>query len=287
MFVPGNNPRFIENAPRTGADVICLDLEDSVAPKDKGAARAMVRDALPSVGQVGSYMVFVRVNGLDTGLLEEDLLAIAGPYLHGVSLPKAHSPEIVRQVDHYLTLLEVSRGLPRGTVRIAPWIESAEAVLQAREICRASPRLIAASFGMEDFANDMGIPRTPEGKEVQWARYTVATACAAAGIAALDAPEPNYRDLEQLERDARFLRSIGFRGKFCIHPTQVPVVNRVFQPTPEEIAQAKRIIAAYEEAERQGRGAVGLEGMVVDRPIYLRARALLESLDPLAAARET
>lgn len=279
MFVPGNNAGFIKNAPSTGADVVCLDLEDSVAPADKAAAREMVRDALPSVARPDDYLLFVRVNGIDTDLLEEDLSAVVGPHLDGVSLPKAHGPEVVRQVDHYLTVLEASRGLPKGGIRIAPWIESAEGVLQALDVCRASPRLIAASFGSEDFSNDMGIQRTPEAKEIEWGRYAVATACAAAGIAALDAPEMDYKNLDQLERDARFARSIGFQGKFCIHPTQVAVVNQVFQPTEDEIAAARRITAAYEEAERQGRGAIGLDGMVVDRPIYVRALALLANVD--------
>ena len=275
MFVPGNNQRFIENAPQTGADVVCLDLEDSVAPADKAAAREMVREALPSIAQPDRYLLFVRINGLDTGLLEKDLLAVVGPHLDGISLPKVHGPEIVRQVDHYLTILEASQGLPPGQIRIAPWIESAEGVLRASDICRASPRLVAASFGSEDFSNDMGIQRSPGATEVMWGRYAVATACAAAGIAALDAPEMDYKDLAQLERDAQFVRSIGFRGKFCIHPTQVAVVNQVFQPTEAEIAKAQRIVAAYEEAERQGRGAIGLDGTVVDRPIYARAQALL------------
>ncbi|MDA1096407.1 MAG: CoA ester lyase [Chloroflexi bacterium] len=277
MFVPGNNERFIANATSTAADVVCLDLEDSVAPADKAAARAMVKSALPTVARPDKYLLFVRVNGLDTGLLEDDLVAIMGPHVDGISLPKAHRPEIVLAVDHYLTALEAAAGLPRGRIRIAPWIESAEGVLKAFDICRSSSRVVAASFGSEDFTIDMHVQRTQTSKEIEWGRYAVATACAAAGVAALDAPEMEYRDLERLEDDARFVRSIGFKGKFCIHPTQVAVVNRVFQATEAELSDARRIVVAYEEAERQGRGAIGLDGAVVDRPVYVRAMALIAS----------
>jgi citrate lyase subunit beta/citryl-CoA lyase len=282
MFVPGNNRRFIDNAPSTGADAICLDLEDSVAPADKAAGRQTVRESLAAVAAAGEYQVFVRVNGLDTGLLEEDLLAVIGPEIDGISLPKANSPEIVQTVDHYLTVLEVKQGLKKGSIRIAPWIESAEAVLRAADICRASDRVVAASFGSEDFTIDMRIQRSRSSKEVEWARYAFATACAAAGVAAFDAPEMDYRDTAQLEQDATFVRSIGFTGKFCIHPSQVAIVNRIFQPTALEIEEARKIVEVYQQAERESRGAVGMDGMVVDRPVYVRALALLER----AAANE-
>ncbi len=276
MFVPGNNRRFIDNAPSTGADAICLDLEDSVAPGDKVTGRQTVKESLASVAGAGDYQVFVRVNGLDTGLLEDDLLAVVGPNIDGISLPKAHTPEVVRTVDRYLTLLEVNQGLPKGSIRLAPWIESAEAVLNARDICRASDRVVAASFGSEDFTIDMKIQRTRSSKEVEWARYAFATACAAAGVAAFDAPEMDYKNTETLEQDAAFVRSIGFTGKFCIHPSQVSVVNRLFRPNEIEVEEAHRVVEVYEQAERDGRGAVGMDGMVVDRPVYVRALALLD-----------
>ncbi|MBI4328478.1 MAG: CoA ester lyase [Chloroflexi bacterium] len=279
MFVPGISPRFLERAPTTGADLVCVDLEDSVAPADKGTARELVKKTLPTLVRPDLYLLFVRVNGLDTGLLEEDLLAVVGPELDGISLPKAHRPEIVRQVDHYLAILEKERGLPVGKVKIIPWIESAEAVLDAREICKSSPRLLGAALGSEDFTADMHITRSKESAELEWARFQMATACNAAGVAAFDAPFMDIRDTEFLEKEARFMRSIGYRGKFCVHPTQVEIVNRVFQPSQAEVEEARRIVQAYEEGERQGRGAVALEGRVIDRPVYVRAVALLKSVE--------
>jgi citrate lyase subunit beta/citryl-CoA lyase len=235
----------------------------------------MVREALPGLVRP-NYLLVVRVNGLDTGLLEDDLLAVVVPALQGISLPKVDRPETIRQVDHYLTILEKERGIPPGQVKIIPWVESPQAVLSAEEICRASPRLLGASFGGEDFSVGMGIQRSKEGREVEWPRYRMALACRAAGILPIDTPYMDFRDLEQLEREARLVRSMGYVGKYCIHPSQVEVVNKVFVPTQEEIAQARRVVAAYEEGERRGVGAVAMDGLVVDRPVYVRAQALLE-----------
>jgi citrate lyase subunit beta/citryl-CoA lyase len=274
LFVPSIIERFVQRAHERGADLVCLDMEDSVPPAEKVGARPKVQEALKTMPKTG-YLLYVRVNGLDTGLLEEDLAAVVCEELDGISLPKAHTSEIVQQVDHYLTLLEKMRGLPVGKVKIMPWIESGQAVLNARAICSASPRVVGASFGSEDYTVDMRIERTKESKEIEWARYQIAVACRAAGVAAIDPPEMDFQDIEQLERDGRFARSIGYSGKYCIHPAQVEVVNRIFAATEEEIAYAKRVIEAYEQAEREGRGAVALDGVVIDRPVYLRARVLL------------
>ncbi|MBI2886028.1 MAG: CoA ester lyase [Chloroflexi bacterium] len=278
LFVPGVRQRFIERAPSSGADAVCLDLEDSVPPAEKASAREMVRSAIPTMPRTG-YRLVVRVNGLDTGLLEADLEAVVGDGLDAVSLPKCHSVEVLRQVAAYLTFLEQTRGQAAGHVKLLPWIESPQALLHAEEILRASPRVIGASLGAEDYANSMGVMRTKGGKEVEWARYALAIACAAAGVLALDTPEMDFRDQEQLERDAAFARSIGFRGKYCIHPDQVAVVNRIFSPSEEELEFARKVVVAYREGERQGVGAVALEGTVVDWPVYTRALAILQALE--------
>lgn len=275
MFVPGGNPRFLEKAPTIPADLICIDLEDSIAPGEKAKAREVVREQLPSLARP-NYSLFVRVNGIQTGLIELDLAAVVGPELDGISLPKTDSPEIVRQVDAYLTQLERERGLPVGQVKIIPWIETALGVVNAYAICKASSRLIGASFGGEDYATDMEIKRTPDSKEIEYPRNVVAVACKAARVQPIDTPEPDFRDLDHLERDSLFALSLGYRGKYCIHPTQVDVVNRVFAPTEAEIGQAQAVAQAYEDGEKRGLGAVALDGVMIDRPIYIRARRVLE-----------
>ncbi len=275
MFVPGGNPRFLEKAPTIPADLICIDLEDSIAPGEKAKAREVVREQLPSLARP-NYSLFVRVNGIQTGLIELDLAAIVGPQLDGISLPKTATPEIVHQVDAYLTQLERERGLPHGQVKIIPWIETALGIVNAYAICTASPRLIGASFGGEDYATDMEIKRTPDSKEIEYPRNVVAVACKAARIQPIDTPEPDFRDLDHLERDSLFALSLGYRGKYCIHPTQVDIVNRVFAPTESEIEHARAVAQAYEDGEQRGLGAVALDGVMIDRPIYIRARRVLE-----------
>ena len=275
LFVPAHRSRFIERAPTAGADVVCLDLEDSVPWDEKPNARQMAKDAIPGMPRTG-YLLFVRVNGLYTGLVEQDLDAIVGSKLDGIGLPKTDSARTVRQVDAYLTELEKARGLPVGQVRIIPWIETAIGLVNAYEICTASPRLIGASLGAEDFATDRGFKRTKASKEIEYPRAAMAVACRAANVLAIDTPEPDYADLEHLERDSRFVLSLGYSGKYCIHPSQVEVVNRVFSPAPEEVEEARQIVEVFEkEGVAKGLAAIAVDGKMIDTPIYQRARRLL------------
>jgi citrate lyase subunit beta/citryl-CoA lyase len=275
LSVPGLRQRFIDKAASVPADVILLDLEDSVPSARKLEARERVRAALPCFDKRGR-LLFVRPNDLATGLLELDLDAVVGPGLDGIHLPKTHNAEILLRVDHYLTLLERARGLEAGSVRIIAWIESAEGVTNVESICRASPRLIAASMGAEDYATSLGVMRTREGLEIEYARARVANAALAAGLVPIDCPEPDYQDLEHFERDIGHARALGYRGKYCIHPNQVEIANRVFAPSAEQLCWAERVRDAYEAGEHQGLGAVGLDGAMVDRPIYVRALDLLQ-----------
>lgn len=282
LFVPGTREKFIQKAPTVPADVICLDLEDSVPPAEKANAREMVKSFIPQMPRTG-YRMYVRVNGLATGLLEEDLDAVVSPLLDGISLPKTDSSATIKQVDAYLTFLEKIRGVPQGQVKIIPWIETAMGVMNVYQILTASPRVMAASFGGEDYTTDMGIQRTPGSKEIEYGRYVVATACVAANVIPIDTPEPDLANIKHLEEEASFAKSIGYRGKCCIHPTQVEIVNRIFQPSEEEIEHAGRVVKAYEEGERQGLGAISLDGVMVDRPIVERARRLLEQVEQIKA----
>jgi citrate lyase subunit beta / citryl-CoA lyase len=274
LSVPGVRERFIAKAEQVPADVILLDLEDSVPTSKKLEARARVREALPRFDKRGRSL-FVRPNDLATGLLEADLDAVVCAALDGIHLPKTHSPAILERVDHYLSLLERARGLADGSVRIIAWIESTEGVANVEAICRASPRLIGASMGAEDYATSLGVMRTRAGTEIEYARARTANAALAAGLAPIDCPEPDYRDLEHFERDITHARALGYRGKYCIHPAQVEIANRVFAPSAQQLDWATRVRDAYEAGEREGLGAVGLDGAMVDRPIYVRALDLL------------
>jgi len=270
LSVPGIRPRFMARSVDVPADVVVLDLEDSVAPAEKEKARHAVADAGPVYDKRGRPL-FVRPNDLSTGLLEADLEAVVHPWLDGIYLPKAHNPDVVRQADHYLTFLERNRGIEPGAVKLIVWIESAEGVARCEDICASSPRLVAASMGAEDYATSLGVMRTKESVEIEYARARVANAAMAYGLVPVDCPEPDYKDLSHFERDITHARALGYRGKYCIHPHQVVIANRVFSPSPQQLEWARRVTGAYEEGEKDGLGAVGLDGVMVDRPVYQRA----------------
>jgi citrate lyase subunit beta/citryl-CoA lyase len=282
LSVPGLRERFIDKATEVPADVILLDLEDSIPSARKAEARERVRATVPRFDKRGR-LLFVRPNDLATGLLEADLEAVVGPSLDGIHLPKTHSAAVIERVDHYLSLLERTRGIATGQVRIIAWIESTQGLANVESICRASPRLIGASIGAEDYATDLGVMRTRAGIEIEYARARIANAAVAAGLIAIDCPEPDYRDLDHFERDITHARALGYRGKYCIHPDQVAIANRVFAPSAEQLTWAKRVRDAYEDGEREGLGAVGLDGAMVDRPVYARALELLRWHDHVQA----
>jgi len=275
LFVPSIVERFVQRAPKAGADVICLDLEDSIPPAEKARARAMAAEAIDTMPRTG-YAAFVRVNAVHTGLLEDDLISVVRPGLDAIVLPKTDSAEAVERADHYLTILERQAGMETGAIGIVPLIESAVGILNCREICAASPRLVGASLGAEDLAADMGMIRSKAARELDWPRAQLSTAAAAAGVVAIDTPEPDYADSEHLERDASLARSLGFRGKYCIHPDQVDVVNRVFSPSEQEISEAREIVRLLdEEGIAKGRAAIPINGKMIDTPAYCQAKRLL------------
>ena len=279
LFVPCIVQKFIDRAPKSGADVICLDLEDSVPPAEKRTAREKASEALESMPRSG-YDLIVRVNALGTGLLEEDLTAVVKPGLDGISLPKTDTVETVMRADNYLSLLEKQRGMKEGAVKIIPFLETAQGVINAREICRSSDRLVGAAVGAEDFATDMRIVRRRDSKEVEWPRAQVAIACNAAGIMPIDTPEIDYKDLDHLEEECHFARSVGYKGKYCIHPAQVETINRMFGPAEQEMIQAQQMIDRFEkDGIAKGVAAISVDGKLVDWPIYVRAQQFLKWAD--------
>lgn len=285
LFVPGNRPDMLEKALGLAPDALVPDLEDSVPPAEKANARHIVASFLPRLTQAG-VAVMPRVNPASTGLLEDDLAALVGPDIYGITVGKigdaAQLQHVVGQVDR----LEAEAGLEKGRVKLVPWIETAEAVVNAYQICSASPRVVAVAFGAEDFTNDMEIERTEEAAEIAYPRQVVAVAAKAAGILALDTPYVSYRDVAGLRHDAGVARGLGFRGKFAIHPSQIGPINEAFAPTEAELDYARRVVSAFEEAEESGSGATSLDGKMIDIPVVRRARSLLELASRAVADRE-
>jgi citrate lyase subunit beta/citryl-CoA lyase len=274
LFVPAHRESMVAKAHQVPADVICLDLEDAVPPGEKQKAREGVRASIETLKAAGKQ-VHVRVNHLDTGLTREDLAAAVGPGLDGLLFPKARSAAHVRELDVLIREQELHNGVRPGNIILIPMIESARAVLRCEEIALASTRIAGLALGGEDYAADLGVARTPAAHELEYGRRVVIHCAAAYGLQALDGIYPTLHDAEGLLADARYARSIGMKGKYVIHPEQVEPVNQVFSPTPEQLASARRIVAAYDEAMGRGIGVIDVDGQMVDVPVANRARDLL------------
>ena len=275
LFVPGNQPRMLDRASRLTPDAFIPDMEDSVPDAEKANARAITAAHLDSLAANG-VAIIPRLNSLDTGLLDHDLAAVVGPRIYGVSVGKINTPADIALISTKLDALERKAGLEIGSIKLLPWIETAQAIVNVYDICAASPRIIGAAFGAEDFTNDMGIERAEDESETAYARSAIAIAARAANVLALDTPYFSFRDPDGLRRNAQAARQIGFKGKFAIHPAQIDIINETFSPSPAEIEQARRVVEAFQEAERIGRGSTSLDGKVVDVPVVKRAQALLD-----------
>ena len=288
VFVPGNRANMLERAKEFPADIIMVDLEDSVPPEEKVNARNLAIEWVPELRAVG-HRVMVRGNSLDTGLTRDELTAVVSPDLAGISLGKVESPQDVRDVASILTSLERSVGIEPAQVKIIPWIENARALVGAYQIATASDRIVGIAFGGEDYTDDMGLERTDTGEEIYFPRATVAVAARAARVASLDSPYVLFRNSDGLRADAGQARKLGFIGKFAIHPAQIDIINELFSPSDEELAYAQKVVDAWNEAEAQGRGSADLDGRMIDVPVIKRAQnllALAESItDKLTADR--
>ena len=283
IFVPGNRENMLERAQGFAADVIMVDLEDSVPPGEKVNARGVARSWATRLVKPGRK-VMVRCNALDTGLTRDEMAAVIGPGLYGFSVGKTESVWDLQEIDRIIGPLEASAGLEPGSIRVIPWIESAKAVLDARGMALASPRVVAIAFGAEDYTNDMGVQRTDDGEEVYVPRSMTAIAARAAGVASLDSPYVAFRNPEGLEQDTAVARRLGYTGKFAIHPSQIDTINQTFSPHPDDVEYARQVVAAWEEAEAAGRGSLALDGKMVDVPVVKRAQNLLAMVEAIEQA---
>ncbi len=279
LFVPGDQERMIHKARQLPADAIILDLEDGVAIKDKAVARARVHQALVE-GFPEGLPVFVRLNGLPSGMLEDDLYAAFHPRLDGVVLPKVRSPDEVQLVGHALATLERIRGSPVGRLVLLILIETPQAVLRAEEIVSASARIVALMFGAEDLAAEMGLTRTAAAEEVRYPRAHAAVVAHGAGCEAIDLVYSALEDQAGLVRECQEGKTLGYTGKQVIHPSQLDPVNAAFSPDPSKVAWARRVMDAYLAAPR---GALVVDGRMVDAPIVAQAQRILARADRIHA----
>jgi citrate lyase subunit beta/citryl-CoA lyase len=284
LFAPGNHPRRVEKAFTLGADVVILDLEDSVPVPDKPATRRPVAQALARPRKCRGY---VRVNAMGTLFCYRDLAETVGQGVDGVVLPKVESAADLHAIDWLLANLEREKGLAAGTLDLIPIIETAagisriDRILQARSLKPYSGvwRVQRVAFGAADYSHDLGLAPTHEEPELAHARARLVLASRAAGLEGpIDSPWFHFKDAEGFRRAVERSRRSGFQGRLCIHPDQVPVANEGYGPTVEEIAEAERIVAAFREAEARGVAAIQVDGQMIDYPVVHRAERLLNAV---------
>ncbi|GIK61959.1 MAG: HpcH/HpaI aldolase/citrate lyase family protein [Ignavibacteriota bacterium] len=272
LYLPGNEPKFFMNAGLHSPDGIILDLEDSVAPTEKDAAQLLVRNVLRSVDFYNAERM-VRINQLPKGL--DDLKYIIQHNVNVILVPKCESAEQIKQLEKEVDKLKKQQKV-NNAIYFMPIIESALGVIKAYEIATASKNNCALAIGLEDYTADIGTQRTNEGRESIYARQTLVNAAKAAGIQAIDTVFSDVSDMEALRQSVLEAKSLGFEGKGCIHPRQIKVVHDAFAPTTEEIEKAKKIVLAFEEAEKKGLGVVSLGSKMIDPPVVKRAQRTIE-----------
>lgn len=275
LYLPGNMPKYMINAPIHSPDGLILDLEDSVAPNEKDAARAIVRNALVHLDFCQSEKM-VRINQGEAGLEDLDWIIPFGVQL--VLIPKAETVKHVVDVADRIAKLKKEHSLQQP-VWLMPIIESAKGAWFAYDIAMAHPDVVSLAVGLEDYTADIGAQRTNEGRESFWARAQVINAARAAGVQPIDTVFSDVADNEGLLASVREAKALGFEGKGCIHPRQIDLVKKGFAPTEKEIEKAKKITLAFEKAQREGIGVVSLGSKMIDPPVLKRALRIIEQAE--------
>jgi citrate lyase subunit beta/citryl-CoA lyase len=284
LFAPGNVPRRVEKAFTLDADVVIVDLEDSVAFSEKEQTRKPVAEALARPRKGRGY---VRVNAPSTAFCYGDLVATLHKGVDGVVLPKVESAADLHAIDWLIAALERERGIPEGSIDLMPQIETAagvqrvDRIFQARNLrpYRGPWRVKRAAFGAADYAHELGLAPTLDEPELADARSRIVLSSRAAGLEnPIDSPWFHFKETQAFERALERSRRGGFQGRLCVHPDQIAPVNRAYLPTDDEVARAERIVAAFRDAEAQGAAAIQVDGQMIDYPVVHRARAVIEAV---------
>lgn len=270
LYASASSPVNMAQAVFYEEDCIVYDLEDSVTLAEKDAARFLIYNTVRYHRPRDKYVI-IRVNGLYSEFIDEDLQAAVRARPDAIRLPKVESAEEVRRISAQIAAIEKKAGIPVGSIRLWCNIESYLGVLYAREIAQADPRVEAMAIGAEDLTVSLSASRTKQGLEIFYARNAVLMACREAGIAAIDAVFSDINDLEGLQHDVALAKNLGFDGKTVVHPRQLAAVNAAFAPSEKEIRYALRVLATLEEGRRQGKGVITLDGSMLDKPMELRA----------------
>ncbi|MGH9954158.1 MAG: HpcH/HpaI aldolase/citrate lyase family protein [Nitrososphaeraceae archaeon] len=280
IFVPGNSMRFVEKAKTLAADIICFDLEDSVPDNEKDAARRIISETLLARRQEYSGIVYVRTNSPESGLIPDDLKAVLQEGIDGIVVPKVNDVSEMLEIKKHIVMLEKERKTDK--IALIPSIETARGVVNAYLIASAEERIKALVFGVFDFLYDMRLDYDEHDLlGYSYVRAKIPVDARAAGVHAIDAIWQKIDDIDGLIRDATMARRLGYSGKSIIHPSQIEPVHKVFRPSKNEVEWAKKVVQALGQAMKKGtgRGAIRLEGKMIDAVHYKQAKAILDAAD--------
>ncbi len=275
MFVPAHNERLMLSATRADVDVVLLDVEDSVQPVgNKQAARDKIIDYVTNK-RFGSQLVFPRVNDRESGQLLHDLSQLTIPGVHGFMYPKSYTGQDVYFIDKLLDTLEYEKGIPVGTFKLIPLIETTAAVLNAQDICKASKRVVAIAFGCEDFVTDLEGIHDEQGQSIFTARAMIALAARANNVIPVDTVHIKVHDLADLEKNLKIAKNLGFEGMLVLNPKELPLVHQYFSPTPAEVEDAVEMLRFYDDAIKEGKGVAVRNNKFIGPPLVLSAKKIL------------
>lgn len=274
MFVPAHNLKLLDSSLRRDADVLLLDIEDSVPMCDKQTAREHIKEFVLRPETQGK-LIFPRVNDRESGELLKDLYQLTLPGIAGFMYPKSTKGEDVYFVGKLLETIEYEKKIPVGTYKLIPLIETTGAIVNIKEICTACTRVVAVAFGCEDYVTDLGGKHDPDGMSIFYARNAIVNAARATGVLPIDTVHIKVHDLEDLERNLILSKNLGFEGMMALNPKELPLINQYFSPSEEEVAWAKEMIQLAAEAKAEGKGVAVKEGKFIGPPMMKMAEKIL------------
>ena len=274
MFVPAHNPKLLDSATRRDADVLLLDIEDSVPPCDKQKARDNIKEFVKRDDLKGK-LIFPRVNDRESGELLKDLYQLTIDGITGFMYPKSEKEEDIYFVGKLLETIECEKGFPIGTFKIIPLIETAGAIMNIQSICTACSRVVAVTFGCEDYVTNLQGKHDPEGQSIFFARNMIVNAARATGVIPIDTVHIKVHDLEDLEKNLKVAKNLGFEGMLILNPKELPLCHQYFSPSEEEVAWASEMVRLAEEAVKEGKGVAVKDNKFIGPPMVKMARNIM------------
>lgn len=284
MFVPSHNKKLLDSSVRRDADVLLLDIEDSVPIYDKQMARDNIKEFVKR-DDLNGKLIFPRVNDRESGELLKDLYQLTIEGVTGFMYPKATKGEDIYFVGKLLETIEYEKHIPIGTFKLIPLIETAGSIVNIKDICTASPRVCAVTFGCEDYVTDLRGKHDPDGNSIFFARNEIVNAARATGVIPIDTVHIKVHDLEDLEKNLKVAKNLGFEGMLILNPKELPLCHQYFSPSEEEVAWAKEMVELADEAVREGKGVAVKEGKFIGPPMVKMAKNIMAKHNQIEARK--